>query len=80
MGDVQPGKLDLLWTIRCSGLRDDPVVQWPMVFELERANRMCDTFNRIRKRMSKVIRRIHRPRPACPIVRSVADAVKYRIP
>ena len=40
VGKVEPGKFDLSWSSRQSQVRNHPVVQRPMVFELKRTQRM----------------------------------------
>ena len=47
-GHIQPGKFDLLRPLRRLALSHDPVIQWPVVFKFQGADRMGDTFDRVR--------------------------------
>ncbi len=50
-----------------------------MIFELERAERVRDPFDRVRERMGEVVHRVDAPGVAGPMVRGVADPVQRRI-
>ena len=75
---VQARELDLL---RREHLRlaDAPVVQRPVRFELQRADRMRDLLDRVRQRMRVVVHGIDAPRLAGAVVGRVADPVQHRV-
>ena len=43
VGKVQAGELDLLWVMNAK-LIEKPVVEWTVIFELQRADRMSNPF------------------------------------
>ena len=57
-----------------------PVVQRPMILELQRAERVRDAFDRVRDRMRVVVGRIDAPGVAGAVMRRVSDAVQRRVP
>src|SRR6201990_1435850 len=58
---------------------ENPVVQRPVVFEFERAQRMRDVLERIRNAVRVVVHRIHAPGVAGAVVMREADAVQHRV-
>ncbi len=81
---VQAGELDLLRARPelARGARqrvDAPVVQRPVILELQRAERVRDAFDRVRQRMRVVVGRIDAPGVAGAVMRRVADAVQRRV-
>jgi hypothetical protein len=57
----------------------DPVVQRPVVLELQRAQRMGDAFDRVAERMREVVHRVDRPLVAGVLVLDVLDPVQRRV-
>ena len=45
---IQPAELDLAWRRLNFERLEEPFVEWAMIFELERAQRVGDSFNRVR--------------------------------
>ncbi len=76
---IEAGELVLPRLVTFDQIVDQPVVQRPMIFELERADRMRDPLDRIRQRVREVVHRIDAPRVARPVMRGVADPVQRRI-
>ena len=77
---VQPRELDLLRLDRLSiRWSTQPVVERPMVLELERAERVRDAFERVGQRVRVVVHRVDAPRVARAMMRRVPDAVQRRI-
>ena len=76
---VEPRELDLLRLVALDERVHQPVVERPMVLELERAERMRDPLERVRQRVRVVVHRIDAPRVAGPMVRGVADPVERRV-
>src|SRR5207302_7667629 len=74
----QAGELDLLRAIAVDKMFYKPVVQRPMVLELERAQRMRDPLDRIGGRMREIVHRINAPRVTSEVVRCVANPIKRR--
>lgn len=60
IGQVQPGKLDLLGRIGPFQLLKDPVIKGPMVFKLQGADGVGDSFDGILNGMGIVVHRIDR--------------------
>ena len=58
---------------------DQPVVERPVVLELERAERMADVLDRIRLAMGEVVGRVDAPGVAGARVADVADAIEHRV-
>ena len=56
-------------------LLDKPIVEWLVHFEFERADRVCDFFNRIALSVREVVHRIDAPLVACAVVMRELDAV-----
>ena len=84
VGEVHPGKLDLP---RQRGIQQagfghagqQPVVQWPVILELQRAQRMGDPLQRIFQRMRIVVHRVDRPGIARAMVVCQTDPVQDRV-
>ena len=60
-------------------LLDDPVVERPVVLELERADRMRDALERVADAVRVVVERVDAPLVAGAVMPRVADAVDRRI-
>ena len=60
-------------------LLDEPVVERPMVFELQRAHGVRDFFERVRLPMRVVVHRIDAPLVAGAVMLGMQDAVHHRI-
>ena len=65
--------------VRQVDLVDAPVVQRPVVLELERAQRMRDALDRVAERVRVVVHRIDRPGVAGVLVRHLLDPVQRRV-
>jgi hypothetical protein len=76
---IQARELDLLRCARQRQVVHEPVVERPVVFELERADGMRDALERVRDRMRVVVHRVDRPRIARPVVVRAPDAVQDRV-
>ena len=50
-----------------------------MILELERAERVRDAFERVRRRMREVVHRVDAPRVAGAVMMRVPDPVEHRI-
>ena len=61
VAEVEAGKLDLLRTGFHVQLIQKPVVQGPVVFKLQGADRMGDPLDGVREAMGKVVHRIDAP-------------------
>ena len=79
VGEVQAGELDLLRARRRAAMLDQPVVERPVVLELERADRVRDALDRVGERVRVVVHRVDAPAIARAVVRGVADAVEHRV-
>ena len=84
VGEVEPRELVLLRQrarelAAVGELLDHPVVQRPVVLELERADRMRDALERVRDAVRVVVERIDAPLVAGPVVRGVPDPVDRRV-
>ena len=77
--DVQPREFVLLRPRRHRQVRDQPVVQRPVILELQRAERMRDALDRVRLAVREVVGRIDAPFVAGARVRGVQDAVQHGI-
>jgi hypothetical protein len=60
-------------------LIEEPVVERPVILELERAERMRRAFDRVRKRVRVVVHRIDAPLVARALVRHLANPIERRI-
>ena len=78
VAEIETSKLDLLWMIGVQFIKK-PVVQGAIILKFQRANRMCDPFNGIRKAMSEVVHRINAPLVARPVMCCPQNAVHDRI-
>ncbi len=79
VGQVQAGELDLLRTRRHRQVGEQPVVERPVILELERAQRVRDLLDGVRDRMGVVVGRIDRPRVAGAVVRDAPHPVEHRV-
>ena len=79
VGQVQPRELDLPRLRRHRQVGDQPVVERPVILELQRAERVGDLLDRVRRRMREVVHRIDAPRVAGPMMVRAPDAVEDRI-
>ena len=76
---VQARKLDLLRPligVRRDEVADQPIVEWPMVLELQCAQRVRDAFERVGQRVREVVHWIDAPRIAGPVMGRVPDPVQ----
>ena len=79
VGEVQARELDLLRPRRHRQVGQQPVVERPVILELERAQRVRDLLDGVRDRMGVVVGRIDRPRVAGAMVRDAPHAVEHRV-
>ena len=79
VGEVQPGELDLARLRRHGQVGDQPVVERAVLLELERAERVGDLLDGVRRRMREVVHRIDAPRVAGPVMVGAADPVEHGI-
>ena len=78
VGEIQPVELELLRR-KDAELLDEPVVQRPVIFELEGADRVGHLLDRIRLPVRVVVHRIDAPLVARPVMVHVQDAIHHRI-
>ena len=79
MGQVEPGELVL---VRARGHRqvvDEPVVERPVVLELQRADRVRDALDGVRLAVGEVVGRVDAPGVARAGVLGVKDPVQDRV-
>ncbi len=78
---VRARELDLPRAARLAlpQLVEEPVVERPMVLELERAQRMRRAFDRVRQRVRVVVHRIDAPLATRALMRDLADSIQRRI-
>ena len=79
VGEVEPRELVLPRPRGHRQVVEEPVVERPMVLELERADRMRDALDRVRLAVREIVARIDPPLRAGARVRRVQDAVEHRI-
>ena len=79
VGDVEPRELVLVRARRHRQVVDQPVVQRPVVLELQRAQRVRDALDRVRLAVRVVIGRVDAPRVAGARMFGVQDAVQHRV-
>ena len=77
--ELQTRELDLLGRIFKAGLAHQPVVDVPVVLELERAQRAGDAFDRVGQPVRKIIQRIQAPLVAATVVRRMTNAQQQRV-
>ena len=58
---------------------EDPIVKRPVHFELERANRVRDSFDVVAKRVRPVVHRINAPFVAGAVMCRVPNAIEHWI-
>ena len=78
MRQVQSGEFDLLRPIRSQRLHA-PVIQGPVIFELQRADGMGDPLNRIRQGVRIIVHRVNAPGIAGAMVSRSQDPVQDRV-
>ena len=80
IGQVKPGKFYLARQ-RAGEIerREDPLVERPVHFELERAERVRDALDVIAERMGPVVHRVDIPHAAGLVMLGVANAVEHGI-
>ncbi|PRD39768.1 UNVERIFIED_CONTAM: hypothetical protein NCL1_01509 [Trichonephila clavipes] len=76
---VQARELDLLRMRQRRQLVQQPVVERPVILELERAQRMRDALQRVRDRVRVVVHRVDAPVVTGLVVGDLADAVEDRV-
>jgi hypothetical protein len=79
VGEVQPGELDLLRVVDAE-LVEEPVVERPVVLELQRADRVGNALDRVALAVGPVVHRVDAPLVTGAVVGLVADAVHHRVP
>jgi hypothetical protein len=78
--EIEPAELDLARLAGHRDVLDAPVVQRPMILELQRAQRMGDALERVGDRMRVVVGGIQAPLAAGLVMdHAVADAVEHRV-
>jgi len=77
---VQARELDLPRTLRHVQTLDQPLVQGPVVLELEAAEAVRHLLEGIALAVGHVVRRIDAPRIARAVVRCLQDAIEDRVP
>jgi hypothetical protein len=80
VAEVSPCELDLAGARlgEIEGL-EDPLVEGPMVRELERAEGVRDVLDRVRQAMREVVHRIDRPLAAGPVVGGLHHPIEDRV-
>jgi hypothetical protein len=78
VGQVETGELDLLRRVDAQFL-DEPVVQRPVVLELQRADGVGDALDAVRLAVGPVVHRVDAPGVARARVLGVQDAVHHRV-
>ena len=79
VGDVEPRELVLARPRRHGQVLDEPVVQRPVVLELQRADRVRDVLDGVRLAVRVVVARIDLPLRARARMRGVQDAIEHGI-
>ena len=84
VGEIQPCEFDLLRQgfgkqAAFGKAQQQPVVKRPLVFKLQRANRVRDAFQRILDRVRVGIHRVYAPLAAGAVMLGFADAVDRRV-
>ena len=77
--EVEPGELDLPRRVLDVERPQVPVVERPVVLELQRAERMRDPLERVRQRVREVVGRIDDPGVGLPVVGTATDPVDGRV-
>jgi hypothetical protein len=77
--DVEPGELVLARARRGRNVVEQPVVERPVILELQRAQRMGDPFDGVALAVGEVIARIDAPFRPCARVLGMQDAVEHGI-
>ena len=77
--EVEPRELVLVRARRHRQVLDEPVVERPVVLELERADRVRDALDRVGLPVREVVGRVDAPGVARPRVLRVEDAVQDRV-
>ena len=78
VGQIEPGELDLLRMMNGQSI-EKPVVERPVIFELQRADRMGDPFDGIRLAVGEIVGRINTPLIAGAMMRRAQHPVHDRI-
>ena len=78
IGEIQPGELDLLRG-EDAQLADVPIVERPVILELQRADRVGDPLDRVGLAVGEIVGRVDAPLVAAAVVRGVEDAVHHRV-
>ena len=79
VGKVQARELDLARPMRRLQLVEKPVIQRPVILELQCAKRVRNVLVRIRKRVCKIIHRVDAPGVTGALVIDMPDAIQRRI-
>ena len=79
VSQVEPGELVLMRARGHRQVLDEPVVERPVVLELQRADRVRDALDRVGLPVREVVGRVDAPRVARPRMLRVDDPVQDRI-
>ncbi len=79
VAQVEPRALDLLRVGVDRELVQDPVVERPVVLELQGAQRVGDALDRVRQGMCKIVHRVDAPAVLGAVVSRMLDAVEHRV-
>ena len=76
IGEIEPGELYLAWPMFGLQLVEEPVIQRPMILELERAERVCNSLERVGQGVRKIVHRVDAPLVARALMRDMADSIQ----
>ena len=79
VAQIQSGKFELPRTRPLDQFVQEPIVQRPVVLELQRADRMGDPLDEVTEAVGEVVHRVDAPRIAGPVVALLLDPVDDRI-
>ncbi len=79
VGEVQARELDLARPVRWLQLVQEPVVQRPVILELQRAQRVRDVLEGVGQRVREVVHRVDAPAITGALMIDVPDAIQRRV-
>jgi hypothetical protein len=79
VGEVEPRELVLPGARGYGQVLDEPVVEGPVVLELQRADRVRDALDRVGLAVSEVVRRVDAPRVTRAGMRRMHDPIEDRV-
>ena len=79
VGQIEPRELVLMRPRRHRQVVEEPVVERPVVLELERADRVGDALDGVRLAVGEIVARIDAPGVAGARMLGVQDAVEHRV-